>query len=708
MKRTFKKAFAALTATAIAASSFAVTSFAAVTNANGEGDAEGSYFVDLNTVSDISLDGIRGAVVTMTLADGWTNTGVGGGIIFMGDGLAWADGSKEINVSGGGTANESDAVGSTVSGNTLTCTYDFGSALFVEGATWGQLQVQSWWGADFTVDDIKYLDLEGNVIGAEEETPEDPVELEYIELKTGSLGEDVLIENEWAAGTIYNPTITLDNKWGNAFAVEGYSHAEITYTCENPSEIKNIYLVAQSGTMPNSWYQAVAAPAESGTITLDFSNLQDKTYECLLVQVQPADTYAIGDTFDPGFTVTSAKLYKIPTEDDSAYAGSTSVEIAEGDNSWWKEVVISKEELIGDIDPATIEKVVFSTNSAYNFGIGYNGTELIGTNDDGSDNYWIDASNGSSDDIELYDINFDHYGLMAILAPGSVGTYEISWKVYTKAALVESLNGTSVTLGDTIGVNLYLDLGEEILADEEAVVEYFFADGECYSDLVSYGESTDNGYKFTVNVDAKEMTDEFTAQVVAGDGRRGELYTVSVKEYADQIINAEEGTYSDETIALVKAMLVYGGYAQEYFDYNTDNLASAGLDTSVSSARITDSYDSYVDGTLPEGMSFYGASLILEDTTTVRLYFTATAELAEAYLPDAEQIGDYYCCNIASGVTATEIDDIYTITIEDCTIEYGVLSYAYKVINSSTNEELINLVKALRLYNVAADNYAAA
>ncbi len=163
--------FAGVAAVAVATCAMAITSFAAVTNDNNGGNG---YMVDLSTVEN-AFGGIRGAVVTMTLADGWTETGAGGGIVFQGDGVSWDDGSKEFNISGEGTANVEDVVNSTVSGSTLTCTYDFGGVIFAETATWGQLIVQSWWGADVTVDDIKYIDLDGNVIGEEpsDDTPAD-------------------------------------------------------------------------------------------------------------------------------------------------------------------------------------------------------------------------------------------------------------------------------------------------------------------------------------------------------------------------------------------------------------------------------------------------------------------------------------------------------------------------------------------------------
>lgn len=137
------------------------------------------------------------------------------------------------------------------------------------------------------------------------------------ELSTGSLGAAELVENQWDPGKVLNPSVTLDNKWGSPAPVKGYSAVEIEYTCDAVDEIANLYLVAQNGTMPNDWFQKQAAAEASGKITLDLSTVQDKTYECLLVQVQPAATYAIGDTFDPKFTVTSAKLIADKSAEDS-------------------------------------------------------------------------------------------------------------------------------------------------------------------------------------------------------------------------------------------------------------------------------------------------------------------------------------------------------------------------------------------------------
>ena len=664
MKRTFKKAFAALTATAIAASSFAVTSFAAPIATDittGDNTIYSSDDINLYTVGTNNPTDVTSVILNLTLTD--DNYGWGNAVIWANSGTA---GWKQVSAS---SVNNEDT--------THDYKLEVGVAqdIELELATdyWFQVGINEYGDGVWQFNSITFMSGEDVYYSYTAPEPE-TTPAAY----SGSLDIETTDNDSWW----HSSSITIDALLGDV----------------NPTDVEKIVfysndniVIGYNGTTVdeegNAWTQVNAAKRHD----LTDIDLGDNFYMELIANVNVVGT-----------TTINWDVYTKVEEETSAYEASADIEAT---GSYWDVTTISKTDLIGDIDPATIEKIVFESSN--NFAIGYNSVDVQSVNEEtGEESYWVTADTGNSYEITDMDLSVDaEYFSMQLIGRVETGTTTITWKVYTKPALVESLNGTSVTLGDTIGVNLYLDLGEELIADEEAVVEYFFADDSCYNNLVSDGEETENGYKFTVEVDAKEMTDEFTAQVVAGDGRRGELYTVSVKEYADQIINAEEGTYSDETIALVKAMLVYGGYAQEYFDYNTDNLASAGLDTDVSSARITSTYETYVDGTLPEGMSFYGTSLILEGTTTLRLYFTATAELAEAYGLIAN--GDYYCYDITS-IYVSDLDEEYTASFGDCTIYCSALSYAYRAINSSTNEELINLVKALRLYNVAANNYVAA
>ncbi len=169
--RTF---LASISACAIAVSAMAISASAAITNAN----SDGAYAVAVNEIAGLAWNGgISGAVVTITPAAGWNETGVGGGVVFQGDGVEWSAGAKEFGVSGEGTdAKNIEGMTIATSGDQITLTYDFGGAIFAESATWAQLVVQSWWGADFTVDEVEYLDLDGKVIGEEPEQTDAPAQ----------------------------------------------------------------------------------------------------------------------------------------------------------------------------------------------------------------------------------------------------------------------------------------------------------------------------------------------------------------------------------------------------------------------------------------------------------------------------------------------------------------------------------------------------
>ena len=61
----------------------------------------------------------------------------------------------------------------------------------------------------------------------------------------------------------------------------------------------------------------------------------------------------------------------------------------------------------------------------------------------------------------------------------------------------------------------------------------------------------------------------------SSNGTVVDTYSVSAVDYAMEIAYGED--YTDKQKALAKAMLNYGGYAQEFFGVNTDKLANANL-----------------------------------------------------------------------------------------------------------------------------------
>lgn len=104
----------------------------------------------------------------------------------------------------------------------------------------------------------------------------------------------------------------------------------------------------------------------------------------------------------------------------------------------------------------------------------------------------------------------------------------------------------------------------------------------------------------------------------------GEVST-SVAEYAQNLINSTDSSITSEQKNFAKAMLNYGGYAQEYFGKNADQLANFSLSatdkslTSVTSSTLT-SFKTTKSGNV-SGLTYSGSCLILEGTTKVSHYF---------------------------------------------------------------------------------------
>ena len=280
------------------------------------------------------------------------------------------------------------------------------------------------------------------------------------------------------------------------------------------------------------------------------------------------------------------------------------------------------------------------------------------------------------------------------------------------------LKGTSITLDGKIKVNGFMDLSDKVLANEHAYVKYTRGN-EVVEVPVADAVSTDNGYAFPFEISAKNMTDDIRMQLFSGDYELGEEEVFSAYSYANAIISDSE-TYGAKAVAMAKAMLNYGGYAQEYFGYNTGNLANKSL---VAEEKDLGSVtaDSIVDYKRGEQANdaigrVAGSNLSLKAATTLKIYF----ELAEGVDASALtftvngteveviQNGKYYQVSI-EGIAAHDLDTVYTLTVSDGTntleATYSAMTYVYNILSRDRAQELKDVMAALRLYNLAADAY---
>ncbi len=285
--------------------------------------------------------------------------------------------------------------------------------------------------------------------------------------------------------------------------------------------------------------------------------------------------------------------------------------------------------------------------------------------------------------------------------------------------MMATLKEVSATLDGDIGMNYYIALPESVAKNAGSYV-MFTVNGKTPKLLSIPAPEADGTYKFTYRMNAKEMHDKVTFAVYDGSGNPVELYSKSGKqiegsafeyslaEYFDKLSSISS---IDEKLAnLAKATLDYGSYAQHAFKYN---VGAANCDTDLSgiTAETLASHKMTKTGDIPKGLKFSGMTLILETETTLCLYFRADDISKYSFTLDgaavsAEQTKEgFYCIKVAD-IAAKDLDTLHKLVINSsCTITFDAFSYAYSVVNAGQNEAVCNAVRALYMYNEAANKY---
>ncbi len=274
---------------------------------------------------------------------------------------------------------------------------------------------------------------------------------------------------------------------------------------------------------------------------------------------------------------------------------------------------------------------------------------------------------------------------------------------------VSKLEGYSISLSGNIAVNFFMTLNEYVLEDESAKVVFTLPNGSKKSAYVKNATVTDEGYyTFTCEVAAKEMSKIIKVQIVTSAGK-GEMYEYSVQQYAEYIIDSSDAKY-ESAKPLVKAMLNYGAAAQEYFKYNTENLANKNLSDEEKVLKDVDlSGFGYNLTGKEDGVSYYGSKLSLESETAIKHYFyienednipTITVNNIEV---TAKKVGSYYEVKI-SDILAQNLDVPIVVKAGNLTLGYNAFSYGYLAMQGD-DTSLQNVIKALFAYNQAADAY---
>ena len=274
---------------------------------------------------------------------------------------------------------------------------------------------------------------------------------------------------------------------------------------------------------------------------------------------------------------------------------------------------------------------------------------------------------------------------------------------------------TSLSLDDSIDINFYVSNVDAAADLEKFRIVYTFGETETTGYLNSYLKN----HFVIARCAAKEIGDVVNIRVFYSDELINE-FNYSARTYCESKLSNAESKIALRD--LCKATLDYGAYAQQYFEYNTDNLANAFY-----------SAGTVPDVTIPEELNIQSVtgscsvitrmsmSLNLLSKTELNFNFTTdgTVDLsdlavtlngAEVSAEKIAQLGANKYCLTVDGIAAKELADAQTITIsygnETRTIVYSALTWAVKQ-QHSTNEATANMAKALYNYYLAALVYFA-
>ena len=258
--------------------------------------------------------------------------------------------------------------------------------------------------------------------------------------------------------------------------------------------------------------------------------------------------------------------------------------------------------------------------------------------------------------------------------------------------------GFSVSLAGDIGLNFYATLS----ADTDEMTAQVTFKGET---VTVKGVKTDkvagNAFVFRFPVAPKDYK-ENVAFVVTTLGGDTITATSSVKEYADKFAEGEDG------YELVQKMLAYCEAARVYF-------AAETVDTAKDFTADLTAFAATVSGT-DDDITVEGATLVLEDTTEIKLYFTCadltgkTFKVGNSEVTPEAVTGVENCYVLRlKNIVMKDIDELYDFTLGGKTVRYGALSYVKATLeDKDTSISLGNLVKTLYELNVAANAYFAA
>ena len=291
-------------------------------------------------------------------------------------------------------------------------------------------------------------------------------------------------------------------------------------------------------------------------------------------------------------------------------------------------------------------------------------------------------------------------------------------------------DGANITVAETISQNFYLD---EDYYGEDAVVTFYYNHNSDASEEASFATDTQALSDLPALDNPESAYDGARMlQVIQAPAQSTEPIVINVYANADDAANHPENvirtieysvyTYcstiiesSSETklVELAKSTLDYAAAAQNYFNYNTTDMATkdnggyygevasvdfdgvAGITsrpTVISGVSVVVKSDLEINFQTKTPISVTGASI--ETTDGASRFGASVLE---------EMNGDYYVINV-KGIEPANMDNTITVETSWGTLEFTANSIM-KLMSKSKDDKMVTLAKAMYLYGQAANTY---
>ena len=256
--------------------------------------------------------------------------------------------------------------------------------------------------------------------------------------------------------------------------------------------------------------------------------------------------------------------------------------------------------------------------------------------------------------------------------------------------------GCTMTLGEQLTLNYQVHLTAETASDANAYMLFILPDGSIQRVPVADAKiNADDLYVFPCSFPARMMNQQIYARLVTSDAN-SDFHGYSGAKYLETVAADSSNEAAQE---LAQKTLDYGTYAEAYFDKNA---AAVPEDNEMRNTTIS-AKPVRIDGDLPEGIAYYGMSLLLRDQVAVRLYFDVDDSVHASAYGLTHKEGTYHYLD--TPVSAENLLNEQTVNIGSASITFSSMSYASLACSSSSDEKLQATMKSLYLYAKAAQEY---